>query len=430
MQRTNRDWLPVYCNPNSLLPKVPETRALFTHRPFLIQDFIGKALSFLESDEIKKMGFHYDPRRAIPCRWKCSDESLFGVDLTLWAFTKSYPFNKGKLGGRINTASLGAAVHHGSINIDIGGSHVGYLPGSGGGSFGKIWRPAERQYGADCGYLTKIIAPFRTVYDDACNNIFVTHSPGERVLISIPNEYVQPTWSSGNIKLLVDLQNLTDGEVDYKQSQQYTHTMIGRSLFYLNPDFLERLGVDESRDLCTLKPKRIGRHLTHRYFNMWDTNAEIVDGLPRNRILLYMKFILSARHSPESLKAAVVNTAIEHNRLTDAVRSNEFREYDFISFSGIFIDYYSTKIRSYVNLFQPMGLTIKPSGRVRERGFSPEEIHEIFNRMPTAEPAVPLEGVLGYERPTGFGELFTYEPGNFTREHQPEEKPPEIDTPD
>ena len=35
MPRTNRDWLPFYCNPNALLPKIPETRALFQWRPYL-----------------------------------------------------------------------------------------------------------------------------------------------------------------------------------------------------------------------------------------------------------------------------------------------------------------------------------------------------------------------------------------------------------
>ena len=39
-----------------MLPKIPETRALFSERPLLIQDFVGKGISFLLSDEIKKMG--------------------------------------------------------------------------------------------------------------------------------------------------------------------------------------------------------------------------------------------------------------------------------------------------------------------------------------------------------------------------------------
>lgn len=414
--RTNREWLPGYCNPDRLLPKIPETRALFKLRPYLVQDFIGKTVSFLNSDEAKKMGFEYDPLRVIPCRWKCSDESLFGVDLAIYAYTRTFPFNKGKIGGKFNTRSLGAAVHHGRINVDIGGSHVGYLTDEDGGAFGKIWRPAEQKHSTDCGYLMGLMEPFMRVYRDAIDNILVVQPTGERALVSVPNEYVQPTWSSGRVKLLVDIATLTDGEVDYRQDKPHTHTMMGRSLFFLHPKFLDGLDTEEVTALCTPKPRRIGRYLTHRYFNIWDAEAELIDGLPAERVILYMKFILAAKHSPAPLKAAIVNTALEHNRLTDAVRDGAYRDYDFVSFSGIFIDQYDETTKSYINLFQPMGMSIKPQKRTREREFSPEEIHEIFGRMEIAKPAMPLEAIFGYERPDHVLESFTFEPARFTRE--------------
>jgi len=420
MPRTNRNWLPRYLNPDALLPKIPETRAIFTKRPFLAQDFIGKAISFLESDDARRMGFIYDPRRVVPCRWKCSDESLFSVDLAIFGYTRSYPFDKGKIGGRINPASLGAAVHHGTINVDIGGSHVGYVPDDLGGSFGKIWRPATQTYSTDCGYLMNVLQPFQEVYKDACKSILVFQPEGERALISIPNEYVQPSWSSESIKLLVDLETLTEDEVAYDQARPHTHTMIDRSLFYLHPQFLAQMDDLEARELCTPDPTRIGRHLGHRFFNIWDTDAELIDGLPRNRLLMYMKFILAARHSPSALKAAVVNTALSHNKLTDAVRAGEYRNYDFVSFSGIFIDQYSREVRNYVNLFQPLGMTIKPQGRTREHEFSPEQIHEIFDRLPLAKPAMPLEGIFGHERPQSVLDSFTFEPGRFSAKRVPE----------
>jgi len=416
MLRTNRDWLPFYCNPDALLPKIPETRALFQWKPYLIQDFIGKSISFLESDDVRKLGFDWDYRRVVPCRWKCSDESLFGVDLAIWAHTRAYPFDKGMIGGRFNPGSLGAAVHHGSINVDIGGSHVGYVPGSGGGSFGRIWRPAEQQYSTDCGYLCALLAPFIKVYEDACKNIRVYRPMGERALVSIPNEYVQPTWSSERVKLLVDLERFTDGEVDYVHSKSHTHTQLGRSLFYLNRDFLEHLDEETARRCCSPTPTRIGSLLGHRYFNIWDSEAEVHNGLPEQRLLPYIKFILAAQHSPTTLKAAVVNTAIEHNRLTDTVRSGDYRDYDFVSFSGVFIDHYSDAAKAYVNLFMPMGMTVKPRGRTREVEFSPEEIHDIFQKLPSAEPRIPLESIFDYERPDHILEEFTFEPGKFSLE--------------
>jgi len=416
MRRSNRAWLPRYCSPDDLLPRIPETRALFSRRPYLVQDFVGKTISFLNSDEARKMGLEYDERCAIPCKWRCADESLFGVDLAIYAYTRAYPFDKGRIGGYFNEASIGAAVHHGRINVDLGGSHVGYVPGPDGGSFGRVWRPAEREYSTDCGHLMAVISPFKQIYDDACDNILVCQPEGERVLVSIPNEFIQPTWSSHPIKLLVDPDTLTDGEVEYDHHRPHTHTLIGRSLFYAHPDFIAHLPEDELHRLTTTVRQRIGHSLTHRYFNIFDAEAELdEEGLPRQRLLLYMKFILSARHSPEGLKAAVINTSLEHNRLTDAVRAGPYIGYDFISFSGVFIDIYSKDARSYVNLFQPMGMTIKPRGKTRELEFTPEEIHEIFDRIPVAEPRMPLKAVLDYDRPESALESFTYEPGRFTR---------------
>jgi hypothetical protein len=232
-------------------------------------------------------------------------------------------------------------------------------------------------------------------------------------LVSVPNEYVQPSWSSGRVKLLVDLDTLTDGEVEYSQGQAHTHTQIGRSLVYLHRRFLDGLDEEGARACCSQRPSPIGELLTHHYFNVWDEEANLRAGLPERRIKLYMKFIIAARHSPAPLAAAVVNTAIEHNRLTDAVRTDEYRPYDFVSVSGVFIDVYSPAVKSYVNLFQPMGMIIKPRGLIREREFSPEEIHHIFQAMPMATPEIPLESVFDHDRPDAVLEQFTFTPGKF-----------------
>jgi len=79
------------------------------------------------------------------------------------------------------------------------------------------------------------------------------------------------------------------------------------------------------------------------------------------------------------------------------------------------MDQYSEEAKSYVNLFQPMGMVIKPRGRNREVDFSPDQIHEILESMPLATPQMPLEGIFGAERPDSVLESFTFEPGKFRR---------------
>ncbi|MFH1057547.1 MAG: hypothetical protein V1797_02560 [Pseudomonadota bacterium] len=416
MQKSNRNWLPAYCRPGSFLPRVPETRVLFKERPYLFQDFMGKAMSFLQSDMVRKMGFKYDPDSALPCKWKCSDESVFGVDLCLYAYTGQYPFDKGAIGAMFNEASLGAAVHHGGINLDFGGSHVGYVPGENGGRFGSIWRPLHQEYSTDCGYLMKVLEPFRKVYDDACDNILIHNPGGDCALVSIPNEFLHPDWSAHAIKLLMDLEALTSSEVDYKADQAHTHTLVGRSLFCLHPDFFAKLTQDQARIFNSSQTTPIGRALTHEYFNIFDSAAPLDEaGLPRQKLLPYMKHILSAQHSPEPLKAAIINTCLNHNNLTDAVRASQFMAYDFVSFTGIFIDLYDDDLQSYVNLFQPLGLTIKPRGKTRGVEMTAEEIHHILDKLPLAAATLPLADVLGYDEPEIPLEKFTYQPGYFAR---------------
>ncbi len=412
MTQTNRTWLPRYCDPTGFLPKIQETRTLFRWPPFPFEDFVGRALAFLQSDTARAIGFEYDPMRVLPCHWKCSDESVFGVDLSLYAFTGRYPFDKGAIGGLLNEASLGAAVHHGGLNVDFGGSHVGYVPGEGGGEFGRIWRPLEGEWSTDCGYLMGLLEPFMSVYDDACENILLFRSPSGEVVLSVPNEFIQPNWSSHNIKLLVDTVTLTAGSVPYVEDEPSTHTPVGRTLFHANPGFLEQLPEDQTRRFASPEPVSVGRCLTHRYFNIFDTEAQLDEhGLPKQRLLLYMKHILAAENSPPPLKAAIVNSSLEHNRLTDAVRTSRFKPYQFASFTGIFVDLYDEVVGNYVNLFQPLGLSVKPRGTVRDVELTPEEIHATFERLTPVEPVRSL-GVT----PGGTAlDRFTYRPGYFRR---------------
>ncbi len=409
LQQTTTPWLPSYCNPHSFLPSVQEAVVLFCRRPYLFQDFVGKAIAYLQSDSVRRMGFIYDPLTTLPCKWKCSDESLFGVDLCLYAYTGHYPFDKGKIGGRFNAGSVAAAVHHSSVNMDFGGAHVGYKPGSGGGTFGHIERPLRKgEMSSDCGYLTALLAPFKEVYDDACRNILLSSPVGNQVLASVPNEYLQPGWSRHHVKLLVDIERLTTGVVPYVVAEPHTHKLAGRSLFSVSEAFLSELSPERLAAVRGTDKISIGGDLTADYFHIFDSQAELVGGVPIDGILPYVKFILSSRITPFPLKAAVTSSNIEHNRLTDTVRTDAYLQNAFANFTGVFIDIFDEEIGSYINLFQPTGLAIKVAGRRREIEISPAEVHEIFDKLEPVSPVLPLSGVLDYDRPARLLKDFTF----------------------
>ncbi len=418
MTPSNRSWLPPYLDPGAFHPAAQECVILFKEPPFLFQDFVARAMSFLESDMVSKMGFKYDRAASLPCKWKCSDESLFGVDLCLYAFTGQYPFDKGKIGGMYNEGSLGAAVHHAAINLDFGGSHVGYIPGPEGGRFGNVRRPLHKtEHSSDCGYLMSFIAPFKQTYDDARENILIFSVEGEdSVFISIPNEYLQPGWSSHRIKLLVNIELLTTSLVEYDISKPYTHKVAGRTLFRLSEEFLSYIHPEKADRFRSPDMTPIGTELTAEYFDIFDSQAELGgDGSPVDRLLPYMKWILASKLAPYQLKCAVTNTNIEYNKLTDSVRSEAFMPYGFASFTGIFIDIYDEDLGSYINLFQPTGISIKPQGKIREIEIPPAEVREMFQKLEPAKPVIPCENVLNYKNAEKTLEKFTFKPGVFQR---------------
>ena len=408
---SNRHWLPDYCHPEALLPRIQETAALFSCPPYLFSDFVGRVYAFLRSDDVRKMGFVFNPDQALPCKWKCSDEALFGVDLALYAQTGHCPFDKGMIGGRFNEGSVGAAVHHGPINIDFGGSHVGYVPGESGGEFGRIWRPQYGAYSSDCGYLSALLAPFEAEYGDASSQIRTYRPGGERTIVSVPSEFVQPNWSSRPVKLLVDTEALTDGRVLFDHGRPSTHTPVGRTLFVLSEVFLDSLSQEQAARLTSPEPTPIGECLTPEYFSVFDTEASLgADGFPTERLLLYMKSILAEPGTPPRLKATIVSANLEHNFLNDTTANSAFHSCSFASFSGVFIDLFDEQAGSYANLFQPLGATIKPRGGSAEVELEPEELREKLDALQPASPAIPIPGVTGTDSAQRLIESFTYRP--------------------
>jgi hypothetical protein len=408
---TTRNWIPNYCHVDNFLPTVQETVILMAQPPYFFPDFVGRAISFLQSEPVRKMGFVYDPKTALPCKWKCSDESVFGVDLALYAFTGRFPFDKGKIGGQFNEAAVSAAVHHGGTNIDFGGAHVGYIPGPDGGAFGHIQRPlCGEELSTDCGALMSIMAPFKEVYDDACRSILLFQPASHRIQVSVPNEFLHPSWSSHRIKLLIDIERFCDGLVPYDVDVPHTHKLAGRSLFYAGDEFLERISDESRKRFSTPTKRRIRDELTSPFFHIFDSNPDLEGGLLKHRFLPYMKYILSSKAVPYPIKAAITRSNIEYNKLTDCVRTEAFRSYSFASFTGVFIDMYDPSLECYVNLFQPIGCSLKLAGRTREHEFSAAELRESFERLSPAVPVLPLKGVLGYENADRLLKEFTFRP--------------------
>ncbi len=180
------------------------------------------------------------------------------------------------------------------------------------------------------------------------------------------------------------------------------------------PGLLDVLDGKEVQRFTTTTPNPIGANLNHQFFYIFDTNSKLdKHGLPEQKLELYMKYILSSRNCPPQLKAAIVNTNLEYNYLTDAVRDPAYQPFSFASFTGVFIDMYDHDVGCYLNLFQPLGISIKPAGTTNMIEVSQPEIHDTLHALEPAQPLRSVQEVMGFVSGEGIVEKFAFTPGEF-----------------
>ncbi len=415
-----RNKLPCQTQPRNILPAILPLSSVLEAPPFEVSDFVRRALGLLASRKGRKLaGADFTQTGTLPCKWTCADESLFTIDLVLYACTGRFPFDKGQLGGRFNPGTLGAGFHHGPLHIDLGGAHVGAVEESGGTfRFGHVLRPIAGTTSTDCGWLMQLLAPFKRVYDQACENILITKTLGSLVA-SIPNEYVHPGWTGDTVKLLVDLEAIgaETSPVSSRARTGFVHpdhrepsrdgrpssqcpppSCAGRSTFLLPEGFASRLSRDRRGRLEMGDTVPMGRALRAQDFHLYDAGTVVDEqGLPRDRVLLYVKDILTATGTQYPLGAAVVSSCIEYNILTDSLRHESCRKYGAASFTGVFIDWYSEEAGNYVNLFVPIGFSVKRPGSCQILEFNPEEIRAMLHDCKPIQPLKDLNALLGYD---------------------------------
>ncbi len=419
MSVNTNDWVPTHARPTAFLPATVAPETVFEPPPFEVSEFVRRALGMLASDRwIRAAGKEFDRTRLLPCKWKCADESLFSVDLVLHACTGQFPFDKGKLGGRFNPESLPAAFHHGPYHLDLGGSHVGVVEdGTGHLEVGYVTRPLQGTRSTDCGWLMQVLAPFKRVHDQACESILLARTD-DTLRLTVPNEYLHPGWSTSPVKLLLNLDALgahraetSSGDRTRRRQEPLNSSrtstagphatagpVAGCTTFAIPPDFVERLSNRQRLRLEAGEVVPVGQGLRPHDFHLYSTETVTDrDGLPVDRLLLYVKEIVAGGRAPYPLTGALINACIEYNALTDALRQDAFRPYGAASFTGVFIDRYDEALGTYVNFFAPVAFSLKIPGAREIIELNAAELRNELLEVRPADPARPLTAVLGYD---------------------------------
>jgi hypothetical protein len=134
--------------------------------------------------------------RMMPSRAFCSDESQGYPTILIAQHFGTFPFDHGRVGGKVAINRHGPHADHGDDVVIIHASHVGY--DSQRQRFGVYPRlfAADSPYGHSCGKLCAVMAWYREEYDYARANIAVGLVE-DRPAVFIDNHLLEPDRREG-----------------------------------------------------------------------------------------------------------------------------------------------------------------------------------------------------------------------------------------
>jgi len=119
----------------------------------------------------------------MPSRAFCSDETQGYPIMLLTQHFGTFPFDHGRVGGKVATDRHGPHAHHGEDLVIVQASHVGY--DAVGRRFGLYPRPRTetRGFGANCGKICGVLKWYQEEYDFARRHIFFREIDGEKAVV-------------------------------------------------------------------------------------------------------------------------------------------------------------------------------------------------------------------------------------------------------
>jgi hypothetical protein len=138
----------------------------------------------------------FERRRMMPSRAFCSDESQGYPIILLTQHFGTFPFDHGRVGGKVATDRNGSHARHGEDLVIVHASHVGY--DSERQRFGvyQRQRTADREFGANCGKLSGVLEWYQREYSHACRDVRLGSMDGTPAVF-IDNALLDPHRTEG-----------------------------------------------------------------------------------------------------------------------------------------------------------------------------------------------------------------------------------------
>jgi hypothetical protein len=145
----------------------------------------------------------------MPSRAFCSDESQGYPVILLMQHFGAFPFDHGRVGGKVATNRHGPHAHHGEDLIIIQASHVGYDPARQLFGVYQRQRTADRGFGDNCGKICAVLHWYQQEYEHACRNILLG-GVDDKPAVFVDNHLLAPERAEG-LFLHLDRLILGDG---------------------------------------------------------------------------------------------------------------------------------------------------------------------------------------------------------------------------
>lgn len=280
--------------------------------------FVPRLYNFCQS-----LGFERE--RMMPSRAFCSDESQGYPVILIAQHFGTFPFDHGRVGGKVAINRHGAYAHHGEDLVIIQASHVGYDADT--RRFGVYQRKRTdgSAFGDNCGKLCAVLHWYREEYRHACEQLRCGWL-GDDPVVYIDNQYLDHKRSEG---LFLDLDHIVDG-ID-----QPRKVLSTSKVFRTAPCLRERLGADAWND----QPEPIGARLTADLFAFRRPPSQDPEEHDLLEVALApaMPALVTSAHP--ALDAARFITQVEFDRTYRSIlREPAYRNKNLLFISGINVD--------------------------------------------------------------------------------------------
>jgi hypothetical protein len=269
------------------------------------------------------LGFERD--RMMPSRAFCSDESQGYPVILMAQHFGTFPFDHGRVGGKVAVNRHGPHSHHGEDLVIVQASHVGYCPTTGRFGVYQRQRTAGREFGDNCGKLCAVLHWYQHEYRQACDNVLYGTLDGVPAVF-VDNQYLDETRHEG---LFLNLERLVD------RSGEPLKVLSTSKAFPAAPFFLGRFPPEAWSD----KPHPVGPRLTPELFHFRRTPTEGLEGHDILEAALAPAMPTLVTSPDPALDAARYHTQVEFDRTYRSIlHEPAYRGKNLLFISGLNID--------------------------------------------------------------------------------------------